>query len=284
MSLKRKVQSLPRAWLIIAVTGTVVAVVVASGANRTPPDSSQLLSLQEPVGSPLRTWGETLHLASFNIHGGKGTDDKIDLNLTASLLGTCDLGGLYEVRLTPWPDERPQSEILGDHLGRASFYAPTEHRWWRDHFGNGLLLSAKPESILRIPLPGTRGKAFRNAILVHVPWKGTTLHAIVVHIDREQDRERQLDLILPLFLSLKSPSLLMGDLNTRASDPRLQKLLTNPDIRSPLHDHLGEKLPADNIDWIFTSGLETLNAELIENEASDHPVLRAELKLVTLEG
>ena len=105
---------------------------------------------------------------------------------------------------------------------------------------------------------------------------------LAVHVDREQDRSAHLELVVPLFLALEPPAILMGDLNSTADDPQLSPLIDHPEVGSPLHEsarqHGGPSPPADNIDWIFTKGLSTLSAELIENDASDHPILRVELQ------
>lgn len=101
---------------------------------------------------------------------------------------------------------------------------------------------------------------------------------IAVHIDRENDRRSQLRTIIDLFLSLEEPCLLMGDLNTAGKDPLLIDLREHPGVRSPLHETLGESAVENNIDWIFTRGLRTLSAKLVENNASDHPFLTAEFE------
>ena len=124
---------------------------------------------------------------------------------------------------------------------------------------------------------GTRGKAFRNAIFATVPLQDAEVHILAVHIDRESDRRHQLQTMVDLFLSLEPPCVLMGDLNTTASDPLLTTLLEHPGVKSPLHEQFAGRIPSQNIDWIFTRGLATISAELIETTASDHPLLHAEL-------
>ena len=110
-----------------------------------------------------------------------------------------------------------------------------------------------------------------------VPLQDAEVHILAVHIDRESDRRHQLQTVVDLFLSLEPPCVLMGDLNTTASDPLLTKLLEHPGVKSPLHEQLAGRIPSQNIDWIFTRGLATISAELIETTASDHPLLQAEL-------
>lgn len=256
----------------------LVSLIVWNGVDRVPADASRPLVI-EAVSAPLQPLGETLRIASFNIHSGKGHDGIIDLQRTELLLADCDLAGLYEVRNPAWNGDVNQGVDLGRRLNMAAVFAATERHWWREHFGNALLSRVPLDAVQRLPLPGTRGKAYRAAVLAHIPWQGKTLHLIAVHVDRGSDRESQLKLLIPLFRALETPAILMGDLNTPASDPHLAKLLQDPEVRSPLHQMLPGQLPAENIDWIFTRGLETVSAELVENDASDHPVARAVLRL-----
>jgi endonuclease/exonuclease/phosphatase family metal-dependent hydrolase len=156
-------------------------------------------------------------------------------------------------------------------------FAPTERRWWSDHFGNGLLYRIPVRSSLRIPLVNTRGKAYRNAILSTVELQRATVRIVSVHIDRENDRRQQLQSVIELFLGLQKPCILIGDLNTIATDSLLEDLVARHDVHSPLQESLEGHLPSQNIDWMFTRGLRTISVKLVENTASDHPLLQAEL-------
>ncbi len=269
----------PRLWQrLTGLLGlALVGLIVWDGADRVPADPSRPL-LIEPSLTPAQPLGETMRVVSFNIHSGKGHSGSVDLTRTGQLLADCDLAGLYEVRNPAFGGELNQGVDLGRRLEMSTVFAATERHWWREHFGNGLLSRCPIHAVQRLPLPGTRGKAYRTAILAHIPWRDATLHVIAVHIDRGADRELQLRLVIPLFLALESPAILMGDLNTAATEPLLAALLKDPQVRSPLHEMLLDKLPAENIDWIFTRGLETVSAELVENDASDHPVARAVLR------
>lgn len=261
--------------LVWVLCFALVGLVIWNGADRVPADPSRplLTSLGPEPRSKIES--DTLRVVSFNIHGGKGDGDVIDLARTAEVIGPCDLAGLYEVRQPGTGDN--QAAILGSHLGLSSWFAATERHWWREHFGNGLLSRVTPAAIQRIPLPGTRGKAFRNAILAHLPWRDRTLKVLAVHLDREADRQRQLDLIVPLFLAMEGPAILMGDLNTLADEPRLQTLSSASQVIS-VREHL-TAAPPDMIDWLFAKGLTIDAAELVENDVSDHPVLRVTLRL-----
>ena len=254
----------------------LIGLVVADGAYHRAADATKPIAF---LAAPQTTseLPETLRIASFNIHSGKGRDGIRSLSRTANLLADVDLVGLYEVRGVANGQSQNQASLLAESLKLGGIFAPTERQWWSDHFGNGLLFKWPIQSYLRIPLVNTRGKAFRNAILSTVAIRGAEIHVIAVHIDRETDRRHQLKSIIELFLSLQQPCVLMGDLNTTQDDPLLSSLKENPRVRSPLHEHFSDQLASQTIDWIFTRGLKSLSASLIPNDASDHPVLKAEL-------
>jgi endonuclease/exonuclease/phosphatase family metal-dependent hydrolase len=169
--------------------------------------------------------------------------------------------------------------VLGRDLHQQWLFAPTERRWWHDHFGNGALTSLPVSGWYRIPLPSTQTRGFRNVVWFVVPWQGHSLNVIVTHLDRQVDRVVQLQHALGLFLSLSPPTLLLGDLNTTRTDPLLAGFLKT----SGAIDLVGP--PADparddgRIDWILARGLERVAAGSVANEASDHPLVWAEVRL-----
>jgi endonuclease/exonuclease/phosphatase family metal-dependent hydrolase len=264
------------------VTGLVllaVGLVVSDGADRRPADPSKPIVLRGAT-TPFPAEHRSLRVASFNIHSGKGGDNHRDLNRTQVVLDhELDFAGLQEVRATPWSSRSDQAAELGHRLGLASAFVPTERHWWQDHFGNALLTRWPLGGVLRIPLPCTRGKAFRNAVLVNVPLGDRNVKFLVTHIDREGDREAQLKLVVDCFLALDPPAVLMGDLNSLGTDPQLVALRARSDVRSALHDGMPGGPPDDTIDWLFHRGLKTVSAHVVEVTASDHPVLFAELAL-----
>ena len=264
-------------WRVIAFGQLValVGVIVWDGADRRAADMTS--PLPQSATPTLRPTPANLTLGSFNIHSGKGTDGVRDLSRIAKLLADVDVAGLYEVRALAESGRPNQVAALVDSNEGGWVFAPTEQQWWSDQFGNGLIYRIPVDSVLRIPLENTRGKAFRNAILATVKLQMTDVRVIAVHIDREKDRQHQLQAIIELFLSLKAPCVLMGDLNTNVEDPLIVSLREHPEVHSPLHESMPDTPPSQGIDWIFTRGLKTISATLINNSASDHPMIRTEL-------
>ncbi|MDP1796448.1 MAG: hypothetical protein Q8K78_03160 [Planctomycetaceae bacterium] len=260
--------------LFIAVLGLVIW----DGADRSAADATRPLP-RGPASLPGKPNPVTLKIASFNIHSGKGRDGVTALSRTLAFLDDSDFAGIYEVRATPFAEMPNQAGMLGTSLQSYWVFAPTERQWWREHFGNGIVHLYGLPHVVRIPLDNTRGKAFRNALLWTVELQDGSVRVLSTHIDRTADREHQLKTVIGLFLGLQPPCVLMGDLNTVAADPQLEALRKIDDIVSPLHEMLPDGPPVTTIDWMFTRGLRTVSAELIENDASDHPILKAELAL-----
>lgn len=224
---------------------------------------------------------ETLRVGTFNIHGGKGRDGRRDLARTARNLEELDVAGLYEVRGDWFAWQSDQAEQLGRTLHMDSLFAPSEQIGWSDRFGNGLLSRLELTSVQRIPLPGTQSKRFRNAVLTGVRWQGRVVRVLAVHVDSTRDRERQLELVSDLFLSLAEPAVLMGDLNSRENDPTLKRLLSAPGVIDVLTAaEARDRQPDSHIDWMLVRGLKPIRAEIRDDGASDHPVVRAELEFV----
>lgn len=253
----------------------VVGLVVAWGSDRQAADATKPVTWFQVSTSgyePSRT--DVLRIASYNIHGGKGRDGTLDLRRIASDLRDIDVAGLYEVHGAAMGDFATQAAVIGEHAGLNAAFLGTERRWWHDHFGNAVLSKSPIAHVHRIPLPGTRGKAFRQAVLFDVPLAGETVHVLMSHIDSQQDRRPQLRAVIQLFHALKSPAILMGDLNSGLRDPQLVELLSQPGVNSVL-----DPASQDRIDWIITRGLDCIAAECIDRGASDHPVIKATLRL-----
>ncbi len=259
----------------------ILAIAVADGSRTTPADPTTTLSLRgasehDSVDSDI------LRVATFNIHSGRGSDRRTDLTRTARVfVNTHDLIGLNEVRGTwaqSWASD--QAAQLGDRLQMQSVFVPTERRWWHDHFGNAILTRIPLQQIHRLPLAGSRRKAFRNAVLAQFQFQSQSVQLLSVHVDSQTDRELQLKSVISLFLGLQAPAILIGDLNTTADDPQMQELLRHPEVVNPLRDAPPDARGRTHIDWILARGFRSLKGELVENDASDHPAAIAELQLV----
>lgn len=222
-------------------------------------------------------------VATFNIHGGFGMDGKLDLQRTAEVLRDFDFVGMNEVRGPGWQDPRNQAEQLGTILGMGWLFAPTETTWSGPHFGQGLLSRLPISNWKRIPFGRVNGNGYRNYVECQIPIPSgrpnAQLTILVTHLDRKTDRQDQLRVIIRRFLEVPPPAILMGDLNSKRTEPQLITLASEPGV----NDCFGQLFPSDlarkRIDWVFIRGLKCLQSELKSSTASDHPIGWAELEL-----
>jgi endonuclease/exonuclease/phosphatase family metal-dependent hydrolase len=271
--------------VVLAASG----IVVWHGSNRVPTGAASGYSLESPVGHALRMAQggppaaafsrDTLRVATFNIHGGRGADRVRDLDRIADLLRDFDVVGLNEVHGARLPSSDNQAASLGKTLNQPWLFAPTERRWWRDDFGNGVISSLPVCQWYRLPLPATQGAGFRNVVWLTIPWRSHTVNVLVTHLDRQRDREMQLRTIFALFQSLAQPAILVGDFNTPATDPALNDFLARSDATDVVGAAECHVAANNRIDWILARGLTRINSGCVPTEASDHPLVWTELRL-----
>jgi endonuclease/exonuclease/phosphatase family metal-dependent hydrolase len=270
----------------------VLAVVVAcglvawQGSDRVPTGAASGTQFDPPAGHALRfSQGvppdsrDTIRVATFNIHGGRGTDGVQDLSRIADLLKGFDLVGLNEVHAARIGSGDNQASGLGKTLDQPWLFAPTERRWWRDDFGNAVLTKLAVDHWYRLPLPATQGAGFRNVVWLTIPWRDRTVTVLVTHLDRTLDRETQLRTALNVFQSLATPAILMGDFNTTAIDPMLYRFLAESDAIDALGSPDIGNETSNRIDWILARGLSRVDSGCVPTTASDHPLMWAELRL-----
>ncbi|WP_231963170.1 endonuclease/exonuclease/phosphatase family protein [Symmachiella macrocystis] len=248
----------------------VVAGIAWYGSWRQPVNFSHSLKLSTPpqFSSHQR---DTIRIGVFNIHGCKGKDGKRDVGRIAQCIHDMDIVSLHEVRGSYASN---QAHELGELLGMSAVFAPTEWRWGRNDFGNGLLTNVEFSQMHQIPL-AMSGHAYRNALLTSFRLEDKTVQLLIAHVDLSEDRERQLSAVTNLFLTLKTPAILLGDLNVKATDPRMRGLMATPGVRSAL-----AATPGRGRDWVIMKGFRTVSAAVIDNEASDHAFVQTELQLL----
>lgn len=225
----------------------------------------------------------SFRVATFNIHGGFGTDGQLDLQRTAAELRDMDFVGMNEVRGPGWQDPRNQAEQLGTILGMGWLFAPTETTWSGPHFGQGVLSRVPVSSWKRVPFDRVHGNGYRNYVECRLPVSTTDpsrqLTILVTHLDRKTDRHDQLQLIIQRFLEVPEPAILMGDLNSKITEPQLIKLSTERGVTDCFGDFIKDELSRKRIDWVFVRGLKCRQSKLASTLASDHPVGWVELEL-----
>jgi endonuclease/exonuclease/phosphatase family metal-dependent hydrolase len=132
-----------------------------------------------------------------------------------------------------------------------------------------------------VPLARTHGKSYRNNVQVRARApNGEALNILVAHIDRSDDRERreQLRIVANQFLALAPPAVLLGDLNSDASENEIVRLVGTQGVVDAVGKKYGLKAPR-HIDWIFVRGCEVLDAGITAAGPSDHPHVWADVSL-----
>ena len=274
---KRSSRRVNALWWLLAAVG-VIAAVAWAGSIRQPADATRPLAVEGPADEVARP---TLRIGNFNIHSGKGNDGVTDLRRTATVLaaGRCEVVTLNEVS---GDFAGNQAATLGERLEMSALFAPTERRWWHDHFGNGVVSHRLLGSPLRLTLPSTRRKGFRNATIFSIHCGDREVTVVATHVDSTIDRERQLDAVCDLFDRLAAPAVLLGDFNSKREDPRIQELLASGTVTDAVTAGAGPESAVLRVDHIFVKGLRVRSAGLIRNDASDHPHVWADLELPSL--
>ncbi|MGE0608273.1 MAG: endonuclease/exonuclease/phosphatase family protein [Pirellulales bacterium] len=264
-------------WNVTGLLATVLLVhAIAMWASRWPAAAAQGGPLPGVAAAPVP---DVLRVGTFNIHAGKDAHGQRHLDRTAAALAglRLDFIGLNEVSACAVWNNDNQAAALGRQLEMTSLFAPGERRYGRDWYGNGLLSRFAVSHWQRTPLPATQERGHRATLQADLDWNGTTLHFLIVHLDRRRDRAAQLKLVAGQFLQLPPPAILLGDLNSTSDDPILRQLLISGDVQDPLAQAGCDG--QSRVDWILTRGMQSTAAGVVDSGASDHPACWAELRL-----
>jgi endonuclease/exonuclease/phosphatase family metal-dependent hydrolase len=226
-----------------------------------------------------------IRVGTFNLHGCRGEDKIIDIMRSAKCLEKLDFAALEEVHGAQFFGGEDQAALLGKQLKMAWLFAPAVREWYCLDSGNGFLTTLPVTFWQRIPLQSHRDYSFRNVILLGLRQKGSggqerIINTLVTHVNRryDEDREAQLRAVIALFLSLREPAILLGDLNSDSKDPQIAQLLHNNEIIDSVGKILGSNDDPKRIDWIFCRGMKPVDAGILENHASDHSMVWVELE------
>ena len=220
-------------------------------------------------------------VATFNMHSGVGEDDVFNLNRTIDQVRDTNLCALQEVRGYYFGAAKNQAQSLGQATQHAWLFAPTEHCYWHDEFGNGLLTRLPVQNWVRIPLPiEPVHSGRRNCVIARVSFAGRVVPVMIAHVDRDQDQTNQLQMLGRLFESLQSPSLLLADLNAESKNPAVQAILAQTGVHDCIAESSADVQTHDRIDWILSRGFRTVKGGHTQNGASDHPIYWADVELL----
>ncbi|NUQ62611.1 MAG: endonuclease/exonuclease/phosphatase family protein [Pirellulales bacterium] len=266
-----------RGVVVLAVVLAAVGAWQASLRRPTGPAEGFSIAGQPPGAVSSRG---ALRVATFNIHSGKGPDGRYDLSRVVKGLQGLDFVALNEVRGWSYADPADQAEALGRGLGLGWLFAPGEQRWFCQQFGNGLLTRAPVRYWQRIPLDCRDDRSHRNLVLAVASHQGRAIRILITHVTRrtEDARRHQLRCVGELFLAMEKPSVLLGDMNSPATDPQMREILAAPGVVDPLRE--AGVASEHRIDWILARGFRAVAAGIRDEGISDHPLVWAELELV----
>lgn len=228
-----------------------------------------------------------VRVATFNMASGVGRDGVRDLNRTARTIreaaqqsgdcGAFDVVALHEVR-GEWGSGGGQAEDIAARLTMRWVMGASERRWWRDDFGNAMLIGGAIEGdgVLRIPMPQTQERGWRNVLVVRVPVGGVGVSVLGTHVDRQRDQAAQLRFLRELMQVTPPPAVLMADFNVTRDHPIIREML-DKDGLTEATEHV---LDGGKIDMMLVKGLRTVNAGQVDLKGSDHPLVWAELELL----
>jgi len=225
-------------------------------------------------------------VGTFNIHAGVGRDGIRNLDRTAVALFDLDIVALQEVR-NPLSDAlsgslEPQVAQIAELSKMAWMFVPAEKRWWHNEYGTALLTGVPLTSWVRIPLQTFSRQRFRTALLATFYYRNRAVRLLTVHIDKDSEQgthDLQLRTVFDVFVALREPAILLGDLNEVETHPEFARLLSTPGVHNALAQVPRTGIRKAPVDWILTKGFRTVRGEWKENPASDHPVAKVELEL-----
>src|SRR5262245_14157402 len=260
----------PRSTAVVTGLLLLLAAVIGLGSVRRP--YGEIISEQElsPPSGAVPIAANRFRVASFNIHSGRDEKGEENLTRTATVMEGFDLVGMNEVRGPSLLQSRNQAEQLGIKLGMAAIFGPSERRWFLASFGNGMLSRYPILSWRSRPMRVAGESSYRAVILARVAMSTAAATVIVVHVERGQMGDFQLREISDLFAQVRAPALLMGDFNADAAHPELLRISKLPGVTGALRARSGDQL--------YVKGFVVSDSGMIANDASDHPLVWAELK------
>jgi endonuclease/exonuclease/phosphatase family metal-dependent hydrolase len=242
--------------------------------------------------------GQTVRVATYNIHRSKGLDGRVRPDRVARVLEEigADIVALQEVVSLPaGGPEDDQARFLARATG-TDFLFGENRKLWGGAYGN-VVLSKLPMRTVKNHDISVRGRERRGVLHIDVELAPrTVLHVFNVHLgtaflERRHQGRQLAGLEILLNQDLKGPRLVLGDFNEWA--PGLTTRLLRAHLKSvDIHKHLRRRrtypgvLPLLHLDHIYHDDVLELTALTLHRTrtalvASDHLPLVADFKLTT---
>lgn len=236
--------------------------------------------------------GYALNVVSYNIHHGRGLDDRVDLERIADVLRRfdADVIALQEV------DERVErsgrvdqaarlGELLGMHHAFGSFFDYQGGRYGMAILSRCPIRRAEP---YRLP----DGNEPRIALIADIALpNGDAFTVVDVHFDWVQDdgfRYAQASVVAGMLEAMEGPFILIGDFNDLPNSRTLssfRRVATEAPKPRGASFTFPSTEPAREIDYVFMSPRDAWSVDSVrvgvETMASDHRPVIASLRLGT---
>lgn len=222
-----------------------------------------------------------MRLATYNIRGGLGIDDRREIRRIAAVLreAGAEVVGLQEVhQRLPQSRLADQPRSLARALGMRCLFGPALVIG-PGRYGNAVLASvpARRRAIHRLPGEGEP----RTALEVELEMDGRPLTLFCTHFGLSTAaRERQATALAAAVRASGPPAALVGDLNAGPEAPEIQALLAAGlrHAAPPVEPTFPSDVPQHRIDYILLSPeLECRSCAVVSSTASDHLPIVAEI-------
>lgn len=243
---------------------------------------SNIHSIEEGAGV------EVLRVMTYNIHLGRGMDDRMDLDRIAQVIheANVDLVGLNEVDyFMPRTGLKNQIKVLGEKLQMHAYFAPALNLGL-GKYGNGVLTQIPIYSPVVGKLPGFLNREQRGYAWFKTFFQGQEIQVLVTHLGLNPvERQEQLDYLAEKINQFKEPVIVMGDFNLTPSAPAMQDFIMQTNLKIHSNEPTYSSQQGEHkIDYIMTSiHWEAVGpVRPLESLASDHLPVVGDFRLKSL--
>ena len=217
-------------------------------------------------------------IMTYNIHGVRGMDEKIDYDRTAKVIKDQD-ADFVAIQELDSACTRSAGAYQLEELAKLTLLYPTfgpSIDFQGGKYGIGILSKEKPLKTWRIALPGKEPRSLLLAEFDNVVFCCTHLAL------EEENRLKDMDIILSELRKCTKPVVICGDWNDVPESKLLQKVKTELNILSNTDTKtFPASKPDETIDYIAASkGVIRLSCKVLkEPVASDHNPIVVDLRL-----
>ncbi|MBM7614653.1 endonuclease/exonuclease/phosphatase family protein [Alkaliphilus hydrothermalis] len=249
-------------------------------------EMKELESIQMTLDKESSVGEKKLKIMTYNIHHGKSLSRRNTLNKMTEIIkdSGVEIVGLQEVDSGMARSKFiNQMKYLGNQLS-MNFVFGVNLNIATGKYGNGILSVYPIESSENIALPS--GREPRGLLSSVINVDGKKIHFLVTHLGlNQQERSKQIDVILKYIQTLPHDVILVGDFNA-GSEYREMRELTKKMVDASEEMDMGDiptfDLPmlSRRIDFIFVDpNLKVKSYNVIRSRASDHYPIYSEITL-----